>query len=144
MRQARAVAAVAAAAALSACFAFAPEPLKPDRENAVVRSAHWGGVYRGGYVGIVAIGGHSPSWKSSREVMVPAGEQVGEFYVYLCSQPDEKNCNSVASAQIPLRLEAERIYVVRAREKVNGSNQFWIWVEDQASRAVAGGTPPPS
>jgi hypothetical protein len=106
-----------------------------------VRAGPWGKVYRGGYVEVASVNGIEPSWRMRSEIEVRAGDQAGVFYVYLCKD-DAQQCYSISQAQFSFRAEAGRIYRARAREQTNGSNQFWVWVEDQATGKRAGGTPP--
>ena len=127
--------------ATGGCALFQSAHLAPTAETAVVRSSQWGEIYRGGYVRIDAVSGRSPSWSNSREVGVGVGDQTGSFEVLLCRE-GEQHCPELASAQVRFKTDAGHSYVVRAREKVNGSNQFWVWVEDQKTGVVAGGSAP--
>jgi hypothetical protein len=127
---------------LSGCVLFQPSQLEPTAQTAVVRSGYWGKVYRGGDVQILSVSGYEPSLRNTREVAVPAGEQHGLFSVNLCREGG-KHCYSLARADIGFRADAGRRYLARAKEKGNGSNQFWVWVEDERSNAVMGGEAPP-
>ncbi|HTO43577.1 MAG TPA: hypothetical protein VML56_05825 [Burkholderiales bacterium] len=128
--------------ALSAC-AYT-QPLKPSDHTAVVRAGHWGEVYRGGYVEIVSVSSAEPTFRLRSDMEIPAGEQTGLFDVYLCSDGSNQCHNSIAQAQFGFKAKAGHIYRIRAREQVNGSNQFWVWLVDEADGSVAGGTPPSS
>jgi len=123
------------------CAAACATALQPTDRTAVVRAGPWGKVYRGGYVEVASVNGVEPSWRMRSEIEVPAGDQAGVFYVYLCKD-DAQQCYSIGQAQFSFRAEAGRIYRARAREQTNGSNQFWVWVEDQATGKLAGGTAP--
>jgi hypothetical protein len=129
------------ASASSSCMLFQPASLAPTSDTAVVRSSQWGAFYRGGYVRIDSISGRAPSWRNSQEVAVGSGEQTGIFAVLLC-RGSEQNCPELASTNVGFKTAPGHVYVVHAQEKVNGSNQFWVWVQDQQTRAVAGGSPP--
>ncbi len=115
--------------------------LEPTDHSAVVKAGPWGRLYRGGYVGVASLNGIEPSWRLRSQIEVPAGDQAGVFDVYLC-QDDAQQCYWIARAQFGFRAEAGRTYRTRAREQENGSNRFWVWVEDQATGSVAGGNPP--
>jgi len=115
--------------------------VQPTDHSAVVRAGPWGKVYRGGYVEVASIQGGEAGWRLRSAVEVPAGDQSGMFYVYLCNG-DTAHCCWIAQAQIRFVVEAGRIYQARAREQVNGSNQFWVWVEDHATGKVVGGIAP--
>jgi hypothetical protein len=134
---------IASAALLSGCALFQPARLEPDAQTSVVRSGPWGKVYRGGYVQVVTVSGVEPSFSNKREVAVPPGEQRGVLWVSLCEGESRKRCYTVKSAQLDFRTEPGRSSVARAKEKLHGSNEFWVWVEDQDTRAVTGGERPP-
>jgi hypothetical protein len=134
---------VASAALLSGCALFQPARLEPDAQTSVVRSAPWGKVYRGGYVQVVNIGGVEPSFSNKREVAVPPGEQRGVLWVSLCEGESHEHCHMVKTAQLAFRTEAGCSYVARAQEKLHGSNEFWVWVEEQETGTVVGGERPP-
>src|SRR5262245_5670768 len=124
---------------LSACAGT----LKPTDKTAVVKAGQWGKVYRGGYVELAAISGGDARWRLRSEMEVNPGILNGVYYIYLCTQGN-KHCTSVAEAQISFKAEAGHAYYVRAREQVNGSNRFWVWIEDEADGRIVGGTPPGS
>jgi hypothetical protein len=126
--------------ALASC-AGQQTALKPTDRTAVVRATSWGKVYRGGYVEIASVNGEEPSWRLRSEMELPAGEQTAVFYVYLCNG-DMRDCTSIAQAQIRFRAEPRHTYRARAREQINGSNRFWVWVEDEIDGKTVGGTPP--
>jgi len=125
---------------LSAC-AYT-HPLKPTSHTAVVRAGQWGEVYRGGYVEIVSVSGLEPSLRLRSDMEVPTGEQTGLFNIYLCNDGSTRCHDSIAQAQFGFRAEAGHTYRLRAREQVNGSNRFWVWLVDEATGDVVGGTPP--
>jgi len=77
-------------------------------------------------------------------MQVSAGDHAGLFYIYLCNGGTTQCNNSIADAQFSFRAEAGHIYRVHAREQVNGSNRFWVWLVDEATGDVVGGTPPAS
>ncbi len=131
-----------ASLALSGC-AYLEEPKATDHTS-VVKAGRWGEIYRGGYVELVSVNGVEPRWRLRSDVEVPPGDQTGLFYVYLCSGGSMPCNNSIAGAQVSFRAEAGHTYRAHAREQVNGSNRFWIWVEDHATGKVVGGTTPPS
>ena len=133
---------IAALLVLSSCATF--EPLKPTNNTAVVKAGQWGEVYRGGYVELVSVSGVEPSWRLRSDMQVGAGDHTGLFYVYLCNGGSTQCNNSIAEAQFGFRAEAGHTYQVRAREQVNGSNRFWVWLVDEATGDVVGGTPPSS
>jgi hypothetical protein len=108
----------------------------------VVKATLWGKVYRGGYVEIASVNGVEPSWRLRSEMELAAGEQTAVFYVYLCNG-DMRDCTSIAQAQISFRAEPRHTYRARAREQINGSNRFWVWIEDQIDGKTVGGTSPP-
>ena len=118
------------------------QPLKPTDHTAVVRGGPWGEVYRGGYVEIVSVSSVEPTFRLRSAMEIPSGEQTGLFNVYLCNDGSTQCHNSIAQAQFAFRAEAGHTYRVRAREQVNGSNQFWVWLVDEANDDVVGGTPP--
>ncbi|HTT40397.1 MAG TPA: hypothetical protein VMH32_22315 [Burkholderiales bacterium] len=133
-----------AALALCACSLLG-EP-KPSGETAVVKPGFWGAAYRGGYVEIVSIDGVQPSWRLRSALEISAGDRAALFYVYLCNEGPRLCMSgvSIAQAQVSFRAQGGHAYRPRAREQVNGSNRFWVWVEDAASGEVAGGTVPPA
>jgi hypothetical protein len=126
---------------LAGCAGLEQGPLKPTDKTAVVKAGPWGKVYRGGYVEIASVNGTETGWRLRSEMELNAGNQSGVFYVYLCTQGN-KHCTSVAEAQIRFKAEAGHTYQVRAREQVNGSNRFWVWVVDEGDNHVVGGTTP--
>jgi hypothetical protein len=132
----------ATALTLTGCALFQSARLDSTPDTAVVRSAPWGKVYRGGYVQILSVSGYEPSLRNRRDVAVPPGEQRGAFAVNLCPDGAYKRCYPVTTTEIAFRAEPGRSYLVKAREKVNGSNEFWVWVEDEQSHAVVGGVAP--
>ena len=122
------------------CFACAG-PLKPSDKTAVVRAGEWGKIYRGGYVELASVSGTDARWRIRSELEVTPGILNGVYYVYLCTQGD-KHCTSVAQAPISFKAQAGHSYQVHAREQVNGSNRFWVWIVDEADGQVVGGTSP--
>jgi hypothetical protein len=126
---------------VSGCALFQTTHLTPTADTAVVRSGQWGEFYRGGYVRIESVSGHTPSWRNSQEVSVDGGRQTGTFSVMLCRGSDQ-SCPELASTEVRFNTELGHSYVVHAQEKINGSNQFWIWVQDQQTGTTAGGDPP--
>ena len=120
------------------------QPLKPTDHTAVVRAGQWGEVYRGGYVEIASVSSVQPTFRLRADMEVPAGEQTGLFNVYLCNGGSTQCHDSIAQAQFSFTAEAGHTYRPRARERVNGSNQFWVWLVDEADDKVVGGTPPGS
>lgn len=111
--------------ALSACTLL--DAPKPTDRTAVVKDGPWGKVYRGGYVEIV-----QPDWRLHSTMTIPPGDRSSSFYVYLCNG-DANHCISVAHAQVSFRAQAGHSYRPRAEERVNGSNRFWVWVEDEGT-----------
>ena len=106
-------------------------------ETAVIKAGPWGKVYRGGYVEVASIRGIEPQWRLHSEVEVSPGNVNALFYVYLC-QGDRNHCFSVAEAPIAFRVDAGRTYRARAREEVNGSNRFTVWVENETTGQTVG------
>lgn len=141
MRNIVACSGVAATLLVLASCAGQRTELQPTDRTAVVKATSWGKVYRGGYVEIASVNGVEPSWRVRSEMELAAGDQTAAFYVYLCNG-DMHHCTAVAQAQIGFRAEPRHIYRVRAREHVNGSNRFWVWVEDEMDGKTVGGTPP--
>lgn len=133
------VTSIAAVVVLAACAQLA-EP-KPTDRMAVVRAGPWGKVYRGGYVEIASVDGVKPEWRLHSAMQIAEGERSAWFYVYLCSE-DPKHCVSIARAQVAFRAQAGHTYRARAEEQINGSNRFWVWVEDEDGGEVVGGTRP--
>jgi hypothetical protein len=129
-----------AALVLSSCAYLAP--LKPTDHTAVVKAGQWGAVYRGGYVEMVSVNGVEPSWRLHSAMEIGAGETRGLFYVYLCNDGTKDCNNSIAGAEFYFRAEGGHTYRAHAREQVNGSNRFWVWVEDESTGKAVGGTPP--
>jgi hypothetical protein len=127
---------------LSGCASL-EEPRPTDR-TAVVKAGQWGEIYRGGHAEMVSVNGVQPSWRLRSEIEVGAGDQTGLFYVYLCNGGSKPCNNSIAEAQISFRAEGGHTYRVHAREQVNGSNRFWVWVEDEGTGKVVGGATPRS
>jgi hypothetical protein len=125
--------------ALSACALLA-EP-KPTTRTAVVKGGHWGRVYRGGYVELESVSGVTPQWRLHSAIGITTGEHSALLSVYLCNA-DPKHCVSIAQAQIAFDAQGGHTYRACAQEQVNGSNRFWVWVEDEGTGRVAGGTPP--
>jgi len=121
------VRALLAATALLSLSACSP---RPTEQTAVVKDGQWGKVYRGGYVEMVSVSGVQTQWRMHSALSIPAGELSAWFYVYLCNA-DPSNCVSIAQALVPFRAEAGHSYRARAQEQLNGSNRFWVWVEDE-------------
>jgi hypothetical protein len=126
---------------LAGCAGFQQGALKPTDQTAVVRASEWGKVYRGGYVETGALSGSQPHWRLRSALEVTPGMLQGIFYVYLCTGGDQ-HCTSIALAQVSFRAQAGHTYEVRAREQVNGSNRFWVWVVDGVDGSVVGGIAP--
>jgi hypothetical protein len=122
--------AVAVALLMVASCAGQQTALEPTDRTAVVKATPWGKVYRGGYVEIASVNGVQPSWRLRSEMELDAGDQTAVFYVYLCNG-GMRDCMSVAQAQVSFRAEPKHTYRARAREQINGSNRFWVWVEDE-------------
>jgi len=133
--------AVAAALLVFASCAGRQAALQPTDRTAVVKATSWGKVYRGGNVEIASVNGLEPSLRLRSAMELPAGEQTAVFYVYLCNG-DERHCTLIAQAQISFRAEPRHTYRARAREQINGSNRFWVWVEDEIDGKTVGGVPP--
>jgi hypothetical protein len=72
-------------------------------------------------------------------MLIPPGEKQGDFQVLLCKD-SQMQCRPLARVTVAFRAEVGRSYVVRARETVNGSDRFSVWVEDTQTGAVAGRT----
>src|SRR5262245_48543385 len=75
------------------------EPPKPTDHTAVIKAGQWGEVYRGGYVELVSASGVDPALRLHSAVPIPAGDQIGLFYVYLCNSGSTQCNNSIAQAQ---------------------------------------------
>lgn len=125
---------------LSACAAL--EAPQPTDRTAVIKAGRWGEVYRGGSVETVSVDGVEPGWRLRSDMEVGAGDRTARFYVFLCSGGSTPCNNAIAVSEISFRAEAGHTYLPRAREQVNGSNRFWVWIEDQATGKVVGGTTP--
>lgn len=126
---------------LWACALFRTETPQPSATTAVIHTGPWGKIYRGGYVEIVAVGLAAPTWGHPGSVVISPGEHTGLFHIYLC-HGEQRDCVSTADASVTLRAASGHSYRVRAREKVHGSNEFWVWVEDAANGQVVGGARP--
>jgi hypothetical protein len=126
---------------LSGCAALEQAGPKPTEKTAVVKAGQWGKVYRGGYVELASVNGSDARWRLHSDMEVTPGVVDGMFYVYLCTQGDE-HCTSIAEAQISFTAASGHAYQIHARERVNGSNRFWVWIEDLADRRIVGGTEP--
>ena len=98
---------------------------KPTDQTAVIKDGPWGKVYRGGYVQIV-----QADWRLHSTLTIPPGDRSAWFYVYLCKE-DPTHCISIAQAQVVFHAQARHTYRPRAEEQMNGSNRFWVWVEDE-------------
>ena len=116
--------------ALSACTLL--DNPKPTDQTAVVKDGPWGKVYRGGYVEIVPVSDGQPDWRLHSALTIPPGDRSAWFYVYLCNE-DPTHCIAIAQAQVAFRAQAGHTYRPRAQEQVNGSNRFWVWVEDEGT-----------
>jgi hypothetical protein len=135
--------ALAGAAALAASGCAEPGVQTTER-TAVIEAGTWGKVYRGGYVEIASVDGVEPGWRLRSAMELAAGDRTAVLYVYLCNYRSV-HCYSIAQEQIGFRVEAGHAYRVRAREQLNGSNRFWVWIEDNATgKAVGGALPSPS
>jgi hypothetical protein len=126
---------------LASCAGLEQTALQPTDRTAVVKATSWGKVYRGGYVEIASVNGVEPGWRVRSAIELAAGEQTVVFYVYLCNG-DMQHCTSIAQAQISFRAQPRHTYRALAREQMNGSNRFWVWVEDEMDGKTVGGTPP--
>jgi hypothetical protein len=133
------VARIATLFALSACALL--EPLKPTEQTAVIKPGQWGKVYRGGYVEIVSVSGVEPAWHLHSALAVPVGDRSAVFSVDLCNG-GPWDCVSIVETRVAFRAEGGHTYIPRAREQVNGSNRFWVWVEDLGTGRAVGGTVP--
>lgn len=131
--------AAAAFLTVSAC-ALLGNP-KPTDQTAVIKAGHWGKVYRGGYVEIVSVSGVEPAWRLHSAMVIPAGDGSALFSVNLCNG-GPMECIPAAEMQVAFGAQAGHTYRPRAREQVNGSNRFWVWVEDEGTGQVVGGTVP--
>jgi len=120
----------AALLTLSACTLL--DNPKPTDQTAVVKDGPWGKVYRGGYVELVSVNGLGSTWRLHSAISIPVGDRSAWFYVYLCNE-DPKHCVSLAQALVAFRAQGGHTYRARAQEEVNGSNRFWVWVEDEAT-----------
>ena len=132
----------AAVLALSGCAVF--EAPRPTDQTAVIKPGRWGAIYRGGSVEAVSVDGVDTGWRLSSDLEVAAGERTTLLYVFLCSGSATPCNNAIARAQLSIRAEAGHTYRPHAREQVNGSNRFWIWIEDEATGKAVGGTTPPA
>jgi len=112
---------------LALCACTLPGTPKPTDQTAVLKAAPWGKVYRGGYVEI-----DQADWRLHSALTIPTGDRSAWFSVYLCNA-DSAHCTSIARAQVAFRAQAGHVYRPRAEEQINGSNRFWVWVEDEAS-----------
>ena len=106
-------------------------------DTAVIKAGPWGKIYRGGYVEVASIRGIQPQWRLHSEVEVSPGNVSALFYVYLC-HGDWNHCDPVAEAPIAFRADPGKTYRARAREEVNGSNRFTVWVENETTGQSAG------
>lgn len=127
--------------ALAGCVLFEHSQPQASVDTAVLRARGWGKVYRGGRVRIVSVDARAPSWRNTDDMLLDPGPRTGEFQVLLCAA-EGLDCQPIASTRVSFRVEAGRTYIVRAQEQVNGSNHFFVWVEDVQSRALAGGETP--
>ena len=123
---------------LFGCAAFEHDKSQPREKLALVKAGQWGKAYRGGYVELASVNGVATGWRLRSDMEITPGILSGVYYVYLCAQGD-KHCTSIAETQISFKAEAGRTYQVHAREQVNGTNRFWVWVEDAADGRVVGG-----
>ena len=108
---------------------------KPTDQTAVIKDGPWGKVYRGGYVEMVSVGSAEPAWRLHSAVSIPAGDRSAWFYIYLCNE-GAMLCTSdvsVAQAQVSFNVQGGHTYRPHAQEQVNGSNRFWLWVEDEST-----------
>ncbi len=125
--------AAAAFLILSACTLL--DNPKPTDQTAVIKDGPWGKVYRGGYVEMVSMSGVQSQWRLHSAVSIPPGERSAWFYIYLCNE-GAMLCTSgvsVAQAKVSFKVQGGHTYLPRAQEQVNGSNCFWVWVEDESS-----------
>ena len=129
------------ALATAGCALFYTPTLSPGRDTAVLRAGTWGSVYRGGLVSIVSVSGGTPRWTDTRQMVIPPGERQGEFEVLLCEN-EQMQCRPLARVAVAFHADAGTSYAVRARETVNGSDRFSVWVENAQTGAIAGHTDP--
>jgi len=125
--------------ALSACTVL--DNPKPTEQTAVIKPGQWGKVYRGGYLEIVSVSGVEPAWHLRSALAVPAGDRSAVFSVDLCNG-GPWDCIPIVETRIAFRAQTGHAYIPRARERVNGSNRFWVWVEEEGTGHVVGGTVP--
>lgn len=125
---------------LSGCAVL--EAPQPTDRTAVIKSGRWGEIYRGGSVEAVSVNGVEPGWRLRSDLEVGAGDQTAHFRVFLCTGGSTPCNNYIAEAQISFRAEAGHTYRPHAREQVNGSNRFWVWVEDEGTGKAVGGVTP--
>lgn len=116
------------------CILFQQTHVTPDDDTAVLKSGAWGKVYRGGYVRILSVNGEAPPLANRSEMALRGSEQAADLQVLLCPE-DARHCQPIAAASLSFRAEPGHTYLVRAREKVNGSNDFMVWVEDERDGA---------
>ena len=114
---------------------------KPTDQTAVIRAGQWGKVYRGGYVEIIWVNGVEPQWRLHSAMSIPAGDRSALFSVNLCNGGPQ-DCIPIAETQVAFRAQAGHTYLPRAQEQAHGSNRFWVWVEDEGTGQVVGGTVP--
>jgi len=124
-----------AAVSITLCACALLNNPKPTDQTGVVKDGAWGKVYRSGYVEMVSVVGVEPTWRPHSAASIPAGDRSAWFYVYVCSE-DPTRCFPVAQALIAFRVRAGHIYRPRAQEQVNGSNRFWVWMEDAGTGEV--------
>jgi hypothetical protein len=125
----RLAAALIATSLAAGCTLLQQTHVAPDQDAAVLKSGAWGKVYRGGYVRILSVNGQAPPLANRNEMALRGGEQAVDFQVLLC-QEDAGHCQPIAAASLSFSAEPGHTYLVRAREAVNGSNDFTVWVED--------------
>lgn len=126
--------------AFSGCAAF--EPLQPTDRTAVIKAGRWGEIYRGGAVAVVSVDRVESEWRVRTDMEVAPGDRTARIYVFLCSGGSTPCNNVIAESQVGFRAEAGHTYRPHAREQVNGSNRFWVWVVDEGTGKVVGGTTP--
>jgi hypothetical protein len=126
-------------AALGGCVLFSDQRLAPTAHTAVLRAGVWGGVYRGGIVEAVAIGGNETGWRLRKDVQVAAGEAAPLFWISLCDA-SAIHCNPIAHAELKTTLAPGHSYLAHAKEQANGTNRFRVWLTDEASGAVVSET----
>ncbi len=146
MKRHLAICAVAAAFALAGCAEPAQEYPGPQRPYARIARLCCATInLTGGLIGrhlkIDSVDGHTPAWMTSWLELAPGRHTVHYQYLEgILARPLPILPYDTTPGALAFEAKPGRDYEIKAED---ADDRVFIWVEDQADHATAGGTPPP-